>query len=315
MEDDGKIWGISDWHYQMMTDARMPRGQGSRRVLTRQACVKFGAFNQPEWRDTRKTSIAFLDAAYRGVGGDRCVFGELQFGYEAKPLESSDIVSDFINQGMSSDYQPKIIALVDLIIIPIKADVGGESPEDQIVTFCRNQCEARAIPPEHLYYDAGMRTSLVTAFCRLWSTSTNSIDCGGKPSETHVSSEIRTLARDYYSKFITELWFSVRLTVESGQFRGMTEEACSEFSQREWKLVSGNKIEVEGKEEMKIKTGRSPDLADAIAVGLFGARKRGFVISKLIPQDEDSTQTLAWKKEAQDKARKVWGSGSLNYAT
>lgn len=315
MEDDGKIWGVDDWHYQMMTDARMPRGQGSRRVLTRQACVKFGAFNPPMWRDTRKTSIAFLDAAYRGVGGNRCVFGELQFGYEANPMDSSEIVSDFINQGISSDYQPKIIALIDLIVVPIKADVGGESPEDQIVTFCRNQCEARAIPPDNLFFDAGMRTSLVTAFCRMWSTSVNSIDCGGKPSETQVSSEIRTLSKDYYSKFITELWFSVRLTVESGQFRGMTEDACSEFSQREWKLVSGNKIEVETKEEMKVKTGRSPDLADAIAVGLFGARKRGFVISKLIPQDEDITQTLAWKKDARDKARKVWGSGSLNYAT
>lgn len=314
MQDDAKIWGETDWHFSMMNRACMPRGQGTRRVLTRQACQKFGAFNQPVWRDTRRTSIAFLDAAYRGVGGDRCVFGELQFGYEAKSSTTSEIISDFISQGTASDSFPKIIALVDLMTIPITAGIEGDSPEDQIVKFCQAQCEVRSIPAENLFFDAGMRTSLVTAFCRTWSTGVNSIDCGGKPTETQVSSEIRTIARDYYSKFISELWFSVRLAVESSQFRGMTEEACNEFCQREWKLVSGNKIEIESKEEMKLKTGRSPDLADAIAVGLFGARKRGFMISKLIPEDEDTTQTLAWKRQAQDRARKVWGSGSLNYA-
>jgi len=179
---------------------------------------------------------------------------------------------------------------------------------------CRHQCEVRNITPENMFFDAGMRTSLVTAFCRNWSTGVNSVDCGGKPSETQVSSEIKSTCRDYYSKFVTELWFSVRLAVESRQFRGMTEECCNEFCQREWKLVSGNRIEIETKEEMKIKTGRSPDLADAVAVGLFGARKRGFVISKLIPQDEDLNPTQAWKRELQLKAQDLWRSSSLNYS-
>lgn len=314
LEDDAKIWGIDDWHYQMMDEGKMPRGQGSRRVLTRQACVKFGAFKPPVWRDSNRTSIAFLDAAYRGVGGDRCVFGELQFGQEARTLNVEEIVSDFINQETGSSGNPHIIALIDLMIVPIQAGVGSESPEDQIVDFCRHQCEVRNITPENMFFDAGMRTSLVTAFCRNWSTGVNSVDCGGKPSETQVSSEIRSICRDYYSKFVTELWFSVRLAVESRQFRGMTEECCNEFCQREWKLVSGNRIEIETKEEMKIKTGRSPDLADAVAVGLFGARRRGFVIAKLIPQDEDLTGTLAWKAELQRKSRDLWASSSLNYS-
>ena len=241
------------------------------------------------------------------------MFGELQFGFEARSLNVEEIVSDFVAQGTGGYESPQIIALIDLVIIPIQAEVGSESPEDQIVNFCRSQCEVREIPPSNLFFDAGMRTSLVTAFCRNWSTDVNSIDCGGKPSETQVSSEIRSLCRDYYSKFVTELWFSVRLAVESRQFRGMTEEACKEFCQREWKMVSGNKIEIETKDEYKIKAGCSCDLADAVAVGLFGARKRGFIISKLIPEDEDLTQTQEWKKQAMEKARKAWHSSSLVY--
>ncbi len=313
LHDDASIWGRDDWHFQMMDEGRMPRGQGSRRVLTRQACVQFGAFKPPIWRDTRRTSIAFLDAAYRGVGGDRCVFGELQFGHEAVPVGGSEIITNLISQDVASDRFPKILALIDLTIVPISAGIDGQSPEDQIVAFCKNQCEARNIPPENLFFDAGMRTSLVTAFCRLWSTAVNSVDCGGRPSETTVSSEIKIIARDYYSKFVTELWFSVRYAVESRQFRGMTEEACTEFGQREWKMVSGNKIEIESKEEMKTKTGRSPDLADAIAVGVYGARRRGFIISKMIPEEEVNPKAPSWKVKYQEQARELAQSGQLTY--
>lgn len=261
MTEDAKIWGLEDWHYTMMNDARMPRGQGSRRIITRQMCEKFGATLEPFWRDTNITKIAFLDAAYRGVGGDRCVFGELQFGRESESTGDMGVqlVSNLISQGKNYPQGRLIVALVDLVTIPITAVIGGESAEDQIVKFVKEKCEARAIPPANFYFDSGMRTSLVTAFSRLWSTDINSVDCGSKPSEGIVSSEIRVSCREYYSKFITELWFSVRLAIESRQFRGLNKDAMWEFCAREWKTVSGNKIEVESKEEMRQKTGRSPD--------------------------------------------------------
>jgi hypothetical protein len=257
--DEAKIWGVDDWHHQMFVDAKMPRGQGSRRVLTRQACLKFKAFESPNWRDSRRTRIAFLDAAYRGVGGDRCVFGELQFGYEVEPLSPEALVSTMISQSPMSERGRQIIALIDLMIVPIDSTPGSDQAEDQIVKFVMEQCVGRGIVPGNFFYDAGMRTSLVTAFSRLWDVNVNSIDCGGKPSEKPVSAEITTPCRDYYSKFVTELWFSVRYAVEAGQFRGMTEEACTEFCQREWKMVSGNRIEIESKDDMRQKSGRSPD--------------------------------------------------------
>lgn len=314
MKNDAQIWGVDDWHYTMMNEAKMPRGQGSRRVLTRQACIKFGAFKEPNWRDSRRTKIAFLDAAYRGVGGDRCVFGEIQFGYEVEPVDPGALVTSIASQGPQANKGRQIIALVDLVSIPIQSGQGADQPEDQIVSFVMNACTARDIPPENFYFDSGMRTSLVTAFARLWSPQVNSVDCGAKPTEAQVSSEIRTSGRDYYSKFVTELWFSVRMTVESEQFRGMTEDACTEFCQREWKMVSGNRIEIESKEDMKLKTGRSPDLADAIAVGLHGARQKGFFIAKLVSKVEGVRRNQHYLGDLKKKARKLVASGQLNFS-
>lgn len=315
MVDDAKIWGRDDWHFTMMTEARMPRGQGSRRVLTKQMCTKFGAFGPPLWRDSRITKIAFLDAAYRGVGGDRCVFGEMQFGYEMEPPPNpGEIASALVFQDERQRHLKQLVHLVDLTIVPISAEKGADLPEDQIARFVMTQCDARGIAPENFYFDSGMRTSLVQTFSRVWSPYVGSVDCGGKPTETAVSSDIKTMCRDYYSKFITELWYSVRLTVESGQFRGMTEDACSEFAQREWKITSGNKIEVESKEEMKLKTGRSPDLADAVAIGLWGCKQRGFVITRTLAPEEPQRKGANWKRELREKADKLNRKGALNYS-
>lgn len=313
MRDDAQIWGVDDWHFTMMNEAKMPRGQGARRVLTRQTCLKFGAFGEPNWRDTRRTKIAFLDAAYRGVGGDRCVFGEMQFGLECEEPSGDIEFTNIIRQNGDATKGRQIIALIDLVTIPITSEQGADSAEDQIVKFVSEQCEARGIPPENFFYDAGMRTSLVTSFARLWQIG-NSIDFGGKPSEANVSTEIQKSCRDYYSKFVTELWFSVRMSVESAQFRGITEEAVTEFSQREWKMVSGNRIEIESKAEMKLKCGRSPDLADAIAVGLFGARQRGFQITKLSTLAPKLKRGPDWRDDLKKKARSLATAGLLNHA-
>src|SRR5262245_8250174 len=91
MEDDAQIWGKEDWHYTMMNEARMPRGQGSRRFITRQMCLKFGAQEEPNWLNNNRTRIACLDAAYRGVGGDRCVFMRMEFGAESEQMDAGRV--------------------------------------------------------------------------------------------------------------------------------------------------------------------------------------------------------------------------------
>lgn len=315
IDRDVAFYGKDSLWYTMMDEGMMPRGQGTRRVITRQLCLKHRAMEDPHWSNTQITYIAALDAAYRGVGGDRCVLVILAFGNEVsfENTPENALVNAIISQRTDFDPRRRILALVDTMIVPIKAGDFSNPPEDQIVTFTRGVMEQRGIPPSNLFYDSGMRTSLVTAFARLWSTQVNSIDCGGDPSDRMVSANIPIPCNKYYKKRITEFWFSVRLTIEAEQFRGMTEEMMQEGSQREYTMSDGNKIEVEPKEKMKLKTGRSPDLFDALAVGVEGARQRGFIIRRLTSPTQE-VEDYQWKSAIMKKASTLQKSGSLDYA-
>ena len=103
-----------------------------------------------------------------------------------------------------------------------------------------------------------MRVALVQGFGRLWSSNTNGIDCMGTASpDREVSHDITVKCKDYYDNKITEIWYAVRLIVEAGQFRGMTEEVLHEYCNREWEIVGKNKTKLQPKEKMKKATGRS----------------------------------------------------------
>lgn len=292
IDKDIQFYGKDSLQYTMMDEGRMPRGQGNRRVLTRAFCEKFRAMEPPVWLNNVRTKIGCLDAAYRGVGGDRCIFHELQYGLDQN--------------------RENIMAVIDTLLVPI--DVSQpDPPEDQIAKWVMNECAGRGIQPENFFFDTTGRGSLMSAFNRIWSTRVEGIEFGGKPSERAVSDRINVRCCDYYSKFVTELWWSVRLIVEAGQFRGMTEEILSEGCMREWTLTAGNKTEIEPKDKMKLKSGRSPDIFDALVAGVEGARRKGFVIAKLANFNVQSRENRQWRKDLQERADKLWRSKDLSY--
>lgn len=312
IDRDVAFYGTDSIWVTMMDEGKMPRGQGSRRVLTRNMCIKNRAMEEPVWRDSKRTRLACLDAAYKGVGGDRCVYAEMEFGDEADTTKDpSEIMEVLVNQGQPNRPSRPIIALLKMDIVPIVAN-SKEEAEEQIVEFVQRHCTESGIPADRFYYDAGMRTGLVSAFSRLWSANTVPIDCGGSASERMVSEKIQVLCKDYYFNFVTELWYSVRNIVESGQFRGFTEDVILEFSQREWGMVGKNKIQVEPKQDMKMKTGRSPDLADTVAIGIEGAKRLGFIIKNLGKQAAPPPRDN-WMKALMEKARKHMRDQALNY--
>lgn len=313
IERDISFYGTDSVQYTQMDLGMMPRGLGSRRVLTRQECLKFHAMDDPNWHSVSRTWIAFLDAAYGGIGGDRCVFGLMQFGHEVTPPDSTATAEAVINQRPVNLKQRQVVALIETMLVPVSVK-NTDLPCDQIVNFVRAQCESHGVPPDNFFYDAGMRSSLVEAFARLWATTTNAIDCGGTASpDRKVSADIDILAKDYYENRISEMWFSVRLAVQANQFRGMTEDVMREFSQREWGRVGKNKIQVEPKADMKKKTGRSPDLADAVAIGLTGAIRKGFIIERL-KSARQAIRDDRWKRELREKSSTLWHAGTLNHA-
>ncbi len=312
IDRDVAFYGTDSIWVTMMDEGKMPRGQGSRRVLTRNMAVKNRAMEEPVWRNSNRTRIACLDAAYKGVGGDRCVYAEMEFGDE---IEAARDIGEEVAEVLVNQIVPKapirpIIHLVKTDIIPIQGN-SKEEAEEQIADYVQQHCGQSGIPQEKFFYDSGMRTGLVSAFARKGWAYCVSIDCGGPASEKPVSEQIAMECKDYYFNYVTEMWYSVRNIVESGQFRGMTEDVLMEFCQREWGMSGRNKIQVEPKEDMKLKTGRSPDLADTVAIGVEGARRLGFVIKNLGKQVTVVRED--WLKGAVAKSREARKRYELHY--
>ncbi len=321
LTDDAARWGTDDWHYLMFDEGRMPRGQGSRRVITRQLCDRGRAMDLPVWKDSNRIRLLSLDAAYRAVGGDRCVLTRAEFGIEADapPVNPESGELKLANQELPPMKNRQILAMIEQKVIPISAaEARGaaltvDEAEDQIVKAVMKEAEAFNIPPEHFGYDSGMRTSLVAAFARIWSPKCVPIDFGGRPTERKVSRDIDVSCRDYYFNFVTELWYSWRMVIDAGQMRGMSEAVMMEGCKREFERVAGNKIQVEPKHEMKQKTGESPDLADSLVTVVEMARRLGFIIAKFAPKERQNDSSDAWKRDVSEKAHKLWRSGQLNY--
>lgn len=297
IDSDIAFWGKDSLQYTMMNEGRMPRGAGSRRVLTRALCGKYRAMEQVVWRDSNQIRIGALDAAYRGVGGDRCIFGELRFGVD--------------NEGLN------ILNLEQVVLVPIFDDVKID-PEYQVADFVKSQLMQRGIPANQFYFDSTGRGSLMSAFAKTGLGEVNAIEFGGQASDRPVPglkpdpNGGSVLCRNYFFNFVTELWFLVRIIVEAGQWRGMTEDALQEGCAREWGFAGAKnpRIQVEPKPQMKLKTGRSPDVFDMVAVGTEGARRLGFKISNLAPDSAKRKQN--WFKDVMDRSRKLWHSQDLS---
>ncbi len=74
--------------------------------------------------------------------------------------------------------------------------------------------------------------------------------------------------------------------------------------------MPGGKVDVEKKLDMRKRVGRSPDLTDALAVCLEGARRKGFAIAKL-ENSENYEPDNTWKFDLALRAKKFRESYAL----
>lgn len=250
-------------------------GAEALKVITQKICQQNRAFEDVIWQGTTITQIAALDAAYGGVGGDRCVLKRIEFG---KDIEGKWVIR----------VHPKVL-------VPV-VQRGVDPADRQIARFCKSYCEGFGINPQNFFFDG--RSTLAVAIAQAWSANVNVVDFGGVPTKRPVSLDhfvrdestgLRRLKRcdEHYSKFVTELWFSVYYVIVSGQMRNLPKEDAEEGCKRIWRMTKGNRIEVETKAEMKVRTNQSPDIFDSLVTAVEGARRLGFQISKLANQGND----------------------------
>lgn len=271
-----ETYGKDSWQYETWVLARFPTQVLSRRLFTRQMCEKFNAFDEPHWDEGKITKLFAMDAAYRGVGGDRCVGGEFWIGTEQV---SPRLLPDGTMVLGGDGYQ--ILALIGKpILVPIRSD-GKELPEDQIADYVRNYCENRDIPASNVFYDGTGRADLTAAFARTWSTQVNPIEFGGSPSDRPDPQDPNKECTETYFNFASELNYVLRAIIQSRQFRGMTMDIVEEAEHRAWDIVGKSKVKIETKDLTKERLKRSPDLLDMAIAGAEGARRLGFGVKRL----------------------------------
>lgn len=270
----------------------MKLGMLTRRVITRDLCVQFGARDPAVWAGAPRTKIFALDAAY---GGDRCVGGHIEFG---KDVDGNIVI----------DIRPPMI-----IPVIVKLD---QQPEDQIAEWVKEYVDTNEIPPENIFHDSTGRGGLGTALARIISDQCNPVEFGGPPTHRPVSLDLFVydtkekrkrpkLCNEHYDRFVTELWWTVRLAIESRQLKNLPEDVMEEMCMRQWDKIKENKIKVETKKEMKERVGRSPDQGDWLAIACEGARRRGFQIKKLGNTEEGMQTDWTWLENLRDKANAV----------
>lgn len=278
------------------------------RVIDRRLCRDHHALEGVKWKDDQQTNLYSLDPSYGGE--DRCIGMPLKFGLDVDDIQV-------------------------LLVMPyreFKLDLHKDmSAEDQIAEILAEELETYKVPPENCGYDATGKGTIGAAFarCKKIKGVPVAIDSGARPTKRPVREDLFVEDKDgkrlkrcdeHYSKFVSEMWFSARYTIEADQMRGLLEDVMAEGCARIYEMVAGNKIEVEPKsdpkkkEDLKRRLGKSPDLFDCLVLGVEMARQRGFKIARLGGGKIDEGDGFKWLADKARKHYELIRSKQLTYA-
>jgi hypothetical protein len=298
--------------YYRLVKGVMRIGLASCRVITRELCKQHKALEKAIWNDGKRKRIHACDPAYGG--GDRCISGFGEFG---KDQNGREIFRVSI---------PKIIKIdlkrVDAQGVPV-------APEDQIAEDIQKDLAAAGVDPADSFYDSFGKGTMGFHFAQKFGNRCpEPVDSGGRCTTRPVGSDVyveeldqtgkvkkRRLKRcdEEYSKFVTEMWFTVRVCIQAEQLRELPDDVMREGTMREYYDVEGNKKEVEPKKDMRERLGKSPDLFDWLAILIEGARRRGFKISKLQDSEDDEPKGKSYLDEIAERQHKLLKKKQLNY--
>lgn len=248
----------------------------SKAIYSEAEIIRFQADQKPVWKG-RVERVVGIDPSFVS-GGDRCVlylgsYGQNKDGSDQVSFDTFHYLEDDASNPEPRTFQiaKKIATIVKEAGVPwrnVGVDVTGGG-----VPFC----------------DALATVCGSNDFLR--------VHFGGAPSSRSLSAYDPTKAEDKYVNRVTELWFSAKEFLQNGQLRGVGPDLAREMTSRNYdtRKSGAMKVIVEPKAEMKARTGRSPDIADAAFVLLDVIRER----FGLRPPQEGSSRrggSTRWKE-------------------
>ena len=207
---------------------------------------------QGEWLDPFKTTkVCFLDPAFTS-DGDRTV---CYFGTYGK-----------VKGGLN------VLQYDDFIIFKDDVTNKAATRSQQVIYWWRALCESRGVTPRNAGFDCtGAGGPFGDLIDILWSKEVYRVNFAGSASEDKaVSAYDSTPCKERYYNKVTQLWYSPKEAMRTGQIRGLHPDAIRELCMRKQSQKSEAQvlIRAESKRDMMLRTEHSPDIADAV-VGLY----------------------------------------------
>jgi hypothetical protein len=198
------------------------------------------------WRDElNQHRVSFLDPSFTS-GGDRTIacFGTLGINDKGLKCLQYDGYETFQDDATSLDT----------------------TRSQQVIQWWKQLCEQKFVAPRHAGFDStgagGPFGDLVDI---LWSKEVLKVNFAGKASDKPVSAFDPTPCNERYANRVTEIWYSLKEAMRSGQIRGLCPEVIQEMCTRKKSDEKGQQllIRLQTKRDMMLHNDRSPDLSDA----------------------------------------------------
>jgi hypothetical protein len=229
--------------------------------------------------------VAGLDPAYVG-GGDRAA---AYFGF----------------CGLASVLgQTKLVASFDEYEILADDVTKGQDKPRQVAESYKMACETRGIPIQNAGVDVTGAASFASLLRMVWGEGFLEVNFAESASDAQIADTDSRPANEVYFNKRSELWYSGKPLLRSGQLKGIGPDLASELCTCMFRVI-GDKTCVEKKEDMKKRTGFSPDIAESALVMLQVCRERLGLVSnerarKSPVESMSEDDYLKWVRQIQD---------------
>lgn len=288
---EGGVNSLRFW--RMIRGFFAPMGQEDL-IYSEQDIMKFKGDEPAIWGDQQLTRVAALDPGFTN-GGDRTI------AY----LGSLGISKD----GIKTLNFDKYVELVEDV-------TSQEERAYQIARQFKELCEKEGVMPRNAAIDA---TGAGGPFCDIvsvvWSREILRVKFGGAASDLPVSLTDPAKGFERYFDRVTEIWYSGKELLRNGQLKGISPDMAREMSARKYGTTGAKKlIYAESKVDMKVRTKRSPDIADAGFILLTLCRERlGFGAKLTAAQQQRATNVPgAWRAVRQRLGAPLRGGLPMN---
>jgi hypothetical protein len=241
-----------------------PKSGFAQTILTADLIRNADTNEEPLWDSEGFTKVAGFDTAFT-IGGDRCVLTIAKLGF----------VRGTRNRVMWLESQK---------VIQLSANAAAEF-EIQLATEVVQLCRAAGVQPSKFGMDvSGDGGRVGQAIIREWLRFESSgasialISSMGKPTDRLAAEVDKRPCKDVYDRLVSEYYYSCYHAFKSRVLFGVdpASDLARELCLRRYTIKS-KKIAIETKDELKGRTGYSPDLSDSLIYALEMARRNGLV--------------------------------------